>query len=165
MAAGWLFTPCFFIPSFIFNFRNWRSLTNIQISTITWYLFWQNLHQKVFFSIFITKYSKLIYVGFDFVDEPTRSLSGLILKNNVRAHFHKFPTAVAEFIRSECLSAIGDPSPLIRATVGILITTISSRGELANWPELLPKLCQMLDSQVSFFFYWLLQLLSTTSLN
>ncbi len=82
------------------------------------------------------------------IDEPTRSLSGLILKNNVRAHFHKFPATVADFIRSECLSAIGDPSPLIRATVGILITTISSRGELANWPELLPKLCQMLDSQV-----------------
>ncbi|KZS14399.1 Transportin-1 [Daphnia magna] len=80
-------------------------------------------------------------------DEPTRSLSGLILKNNVRAHFHKFPAPVADFIRNECLSAIGDPSPLIRATVGILITTISSRGELANWPELLPKLCQMLDSQ------------------
>lgn len=79
-------------------------------------------------------------------DEPTRSLSGLILKNNVRAHFHKFPSAVADFIRSECLSAVGDPSPLIRATVGILITTISSRGELANWPDLLPKLCQMLDS-------------------
>jgi len=80
-------------------------------------------------------------------DEPTRSLSGLILKNNVRAHFHKFPSPVADFIRNECLSAIGDPSPLIRATVGILITTISARGELANWPELLPKLCQMLDSQ------------------
>ena len=86
------------------------------------------------------------------IDEPTRSLSGLILKNNVRAHFHKFPATVADFIRSECLSAIGDPSPLIRATVGILITTISSRGELANWPELLPKLCNMLDSQVFTLF-------------
>ncbi len=84
-------------------------------------------------------------------DEPTRSLSGLILKNNVRAHFHKFPPNVSEFIKSECLLAIGDHSPLIRATVGILITTIASRGELANWPELLPKLCQMLDSQVCPF--------------
>lgn len=51
-----------------------------------------------------------------------------------------------QFIKSECLSAIGDPSPLIRATVGILITTISSRGELTSWPELLPTLCNMLDS-------------------
>lgn len=51
-----------------------------------------------------------------------------------------------QFIKSECLSAIGDQSPLIRATVGILITTISSRGELTSWPELLPTLCNMLDS-------------------
>lgn len=80
-------------------------------------------------------------------DEPTRSLSGLILKNNVKAHFHKFVPGVAEFIKSECLSSVGDPSPLIRATVGILITTIASNGELTNWPELLPALCNMLDNQ------------------
>ncbi len=79
-------------------------------------------------------------------DEPTRSLSGLILKNNVKTHYHELGPTVVQFIKSECLSAIGDPSPLIRATVGILITTISSRGELMNWPELLPTLCNMLDS-------------------
>ena len=50
-------------------------------------------------------------------DDATRSLSGLILKNNVKAHFNKFPTEVAVFIKAECLSAVGDPSPLIRATV------------------------------------------------
>lgn len=43
--------------------------------------------------------------------------------------------------------AVGDPSPLIRATVGILITTIASNGNLQNWPQLLPTLCEMLDSQ------------------
>lgn len=80
-------------------------------------------------------------------DDATRSLSGLILKNNVKAHFTKFPAAVTVFIKSECLSAVGDPSPLIRATVGILITTIASRGELGSWPELLPQLCSMLDSE------------------
>uniref|UniRef100_A0A8B9B923 Importin N-terminal domain-containing protein n=1 Tax=Anser brachyrhynchus TaxID=132585 RepID=A0A8B9B923_9AVES len=51
-------------------------------------------------------------------DEPTRSLSGLILKNNVKAHFHNFPNGVTDFIKSECLNNIGDSSPLIRATVG-----------------------------------------------
>ncbi|XP_033636471.1 transportin-1-like isoform X1 [Asterias rubens] len=79
-------------------------------------------------------------------DEPTRSLSGLILKNNVKAHFHNFPPNVTEFIKSECLENVGDPSPLIRATVGILITTIATKGELQNWPALLPTLCQLLDS-------------------
>ena len=62
------------------------------------------------------------------IDEPTRSLSGLILKNNVKAHFHKFHPEVTDFIKQECLSAVGDPSALIRATVGILITTITSKG-------------------------------------
>lgn len=43
--------------------------------------------------------------------------------------------------------AVGDASPLIRATVGILITTIANKGSLMNWPQLLPTLCEMLDSQ------------------
>lgn len=81
------------------------------------------------------------------LDEPTRSLSGLILKNNVRAHLHKFPPEVTDFIKNECLNSIGDRSPLIRATIGILITTIASKGELSNWPDLLPKLCHLLDSE------------------
>lgn len=80
-------------------------------------------------------------------DEPTRSLSGLILKNNVKAHFEKFPKEVGDFIKAECLESVGDSSPLIRATVGILITTIASKGELTQWPELLPRLCQLLDSE------------------
>ncbi|ROI16630.1 Transportin-1 [Anabarilius grahami] len=80
-------------------------------------------------------------------DEPTRSLSGLILKNNVKAHYQNFPNGVSDFIKNECLQNIGDSSPLIRATVGILITTIASKGELQNWPELLPKLCLLLDSE------------------
>lgn len=80
------------------------------------------------------------------IDEPTRSLSGLILKNNVKAHFSSFPDDVKTFIKQECLTAIGDPSSLIRATVGILITTIAKKGELSNWPELLPLLSQLMES-------------------
>jgi transportin-1 len=57
-------------------------------------------------------------------DDATRSLAGLILKNNVRTHWQGFPSEVKEFIKAECLNAIGDGSSLIRATVGILLTTI-----------------------------------------
>lgn len=81
-----------------------------------------------------------------FSDDPSRSLSGLILKNNVRAHFEQFPPEVASFIKHECLNSIGDHSPLIRATIGIIITNIISKGELQNWPEVLPHLCACLDS-------------------
>ncbi|XP_065069170.1 transportin-1-like [Rhopilema esculentum] len=80
------------------------------------------------------------------IDEPTRSLAGLILKNNVRSNYHRFPAEVREFVKAECLNAIGDPSPLIRATIGILVTTIAQK-ELGTWPELLPRLLQLLDSE------------------
>lgn len=79
-------------------------------------------------------------------EEPTRSLSGLILKNNIKAHFQKFQPEVSDFIKQKCLAAVGDGSPLIRATVGILITTIATKTQLSAWPELLPGLCSMLDS-------------------
>jgi len=75
-----------------------------------------------------------------------RALAGLILKNNVKAHFHQFPHDVVVYLKEGCLQAVGDPSPLIRATVGILITTIASRGAISNWAELLPLLCSKLDS-------------------
>ncbi|CAH1772300.1 unnamed protein product, partial [Owenia fusiformis] len=91
-------------------------------------------------------YLIFVLTKLDTEDEPTRSLSGLILKNNVRVHFDKFPPEVTNFIKSECLTYIGDPSPLIRATIGILITTIASKGGLAQWMDLLPSLCQCLDS-------------------
>ena len=91
----------------------------------------------------------IFYCDFLFVfkDEPTRSLAGLIVKNNVKSNYHLFPENVKEFVKTECLQAIGDPSPLIRATIGILITTIAQKGELIHWPQLLPSLCQLLDSE------------------
>lgn len=33
------------------------------------------------------------------------------------------------------------------STPGILITTIASKGELQTWPELLPQLCNLLNSE------------------
>lgn len=62
-------------------------------------------------------------------DEPTRSLSGLILKNNVKAHYQNFPPNVADFIKRECLNNIGDPSPLIRATIGGCLSEREGMGK------------------------------------
>ncbi|KAJ3615084.1 hypothetical protein NHX12_018652 [Muraenolepis orangiensis] len=95
----------------------------------------------------INNYLIFVLTSLKSEDEPTRSLSGLILKNNVKAHYQNFPPTVTEFIKRECLNNIGDPSPLIRATIGILISTIASKGEMQMWPELLPELCNLLNSE------------------
>lgn len=78
--------------------------------------------------------------------DSTRSLSGLILKNNLRSHYKKCPPELIDYIKEGCLRCINDDSPMIRSIVGILITTIVTSGGLQNWPELLPKLVQCLDS-------------------
>lgn len=79
-------------------------------------------------------------------NEPTRAIAGLILKNNVKLYYAGFPEEIKTFIKRESLQSIGDPSPLIRATAGTLISTIAMRGELIHWPELLPTLCQLIDA-------------------
>lgn len=80
------------------------------------------------------------------LDEATRSLSGLILKNNIRVYWDSYPAEVKSYIRAECLTAIGDSSALIRATVGITVTSLLTKDGIENWPQLLHTLLGMLDS-------------------
>ena len=56
----------------------------------------------------------LVYILTKLLDEQesTRSLAGLILKNNAKSHYDKFPDDVRTFIKQECLSALGDRSPV-----------------------------------------------------
>ncbi|EPB70542.1 hypothetical protein ANCCEY_10366 [Ancylostoma ceylanicum] len=78
--------------------------------------------------------------------EASRSLAGLILKNNVRSQWTKYPDDVREFVKTNTLASIADPSPLIRATVGIIITTIVvEENGVGHWPTLLPYLGHLLD--------------------
>lgn len=81
-----------------------------------------------------------------YCDETTRSLCCLVLKNNVRRHYPSFPQELKDFIKKRSLGLLSDSSPVIRTTVGSLITTIASSGELFSWTELLPTLGQMLNS-------------------
>ncbi len=60
--------------------------------------------------------------------------------------FHRFPVEVKDYIKLKCLNSIGDPSPLIRATVGLVISMIANKGQLIHWPELLSSLCQFIES-------------------
>ena len=78
--------------------------------------------------------------------ESTRAIAGLILKNNVKLYYNNFPDEIRSFIHQHSMTAIDDPSALIRATAGTLISTIAMRGGLVNWPNLLPTLCQYIDS-------------------
>jgi len=62
-------------------------------------------------------------------------------------HFRHFPVELIDFLKSEGLSALDDPSPVIRTTVFTIIEAILFKIEkFENWPDIYPKLSQMLDS-------------------
>lgn len=79
-------------------------------------------------------------------DEHIRSLSGLILKNNIKARYKELPAEVIEYIKAETLACFGDSSSLIRATMGILITSVLIQESQVNWPDLFNLLSNKLEA-------------------
>ncbi|KAI3642052.1 hypothetical protein MP228_011607 [Amoeboaphelidium protococcarum] len=75
-----------------------------------------------------------------------RAAAGLILKNNIRS----IGTQISEdlsFIKQCAVHSLGDPLPLVRGTVGIVITTLVSKIGLQQWPDLLGNLVQLVQSK------------------
>ena len=79
-------------------------------------------------------------------DENTRSLSGLILKNNIQCSYHLLSQNTINYLKSDLLNTIGDQSRLVRVTTGIIIATLTTKCEADSWPELLTSLCELFDS-------------------
>ncbi|KAL3078600.1 hypothetical protein niasHT_035083 [Heterodera trifolii] len=89
----------------------------------------------------------LLYILSELTEQDVahRSLSGLLLKNTVKQNWASIPQHIKAYLRRNAFRAIGDPSSLVRATVGIIITTMFLYDGTQQWPELLPTLCQFLD--------------------
>jgi transportin-2 len=66
------------------------------------------------------------------------------LKNTIKQNWANTPDQIRFYLKRNCFTAIGDPSSLVRATVGIIITTIFMHEGVQGWPELLHTLCQFL---------------------
>lgn len=79
-------------------------------------------------------------------EEHIRSLSAIILKNNILTNFETFSQAILNCIRQECFNLLIDTSNKVRSSVTTLIGTLLWKGDLSNWPDLIPKLCSLLDS-------------------
>eukprot|EP00040_Diaphanoeca_grandis_P029262 m.171075 g.171075 ORF g.171075 m.171075 type:complete len:904 (-) comp31631_c1_seq1:64-2775(-) len=78
--------------------------------------------------------------------EDTRSVAGIVLKNNFRTMYKDIPPEIRDEVKVHCLQSLGEKSDLIRATVGLLITTISQQGGLREWPILLPTLMECISN-------------------
>lgn len=96
-------------------------------------------------------------------EEPsTRAIAGLLLKNTIRVYFATIQRDVLAYVKALSIKGLGDQDVMVRGIIGNVITTIVTRGGLADWPQVLPALMELLDSQdynvveVSVFFFILL---------
>lgn len=78
--------------------------------------------------------------------EFTRTVAGLLLKNNIKSYWPKLSQEVQNYVKSEILSCVGDPAAGIRRTLSSIVTTIVTIEKIEAWPMLIPTLAQVLDS-------------------
>jgi len=79
------------------------------------------------------------------VPEDTRQVAGLYLKNVIHDRFRDIPPVVLNYVKDNILQAVGDPSRVVRSTVGTCIEMIARNVGLQNWPQLLPGIGACLD--------------------
>ncbi|KAJ1737218.1 hypothetical protein LPJ72_000673 [Coemansia sp. Benny D160-2] len=90
----------------------------------------------------------LLFVLFVMKEESSlaRAVAGLLLKNAVRNGFSDIPPHMLDYLKRMSSEAIGDPDKLVSHTLGTVVATIVVLGNIRNWPEILPRLMQLLDS-------------------
>ncbi|CAG8571826.1 5868_t:CDS:10, partial [Racocetra persica] len=79
-------------------------------------------------------------------EASTRAIAGLLLKNIIRVHFSSILSEVLGYVKTLSIKGLGDPDVMVRGIIGNVITTIVTRGGLADWPQVLPSLMGLLES-------------------
>ena len=78
--------------------------------------------------------------------QQVRQTAGLLLKNNVRAHYGSIAEDFRAFIKAALLPVLGHASRPLRHTAGTCAVTIVNLTGLGAWPELVATLAEGLDS-------------------
>ncbi|OLY82423.1 Transportin-1 [Smittium mucronatum] len=91
----------------------------------------------------------LIFVLTKMSEQPPeiRAVAGLLLKNSVAQDFKKYSPNDLIYLKSQALSSLGDRDPLVRHTLGTVISSLVILGGIENWPQALSQLFLALDSQ------------------
>ncbi|OBZ83816.1 Transportin-1 [Choanephora cucurbitarum] len=72
--------------------------------------------------------------------------AGSQLKNNLRNNFHMIPSTVLDYVKQCCIDVLNHPnSDMVGKTISSLISIILQRGQMIDWPEIIPLLIEKLD--------------------
>ncbi|KAJ3298706.1 hypothetical protein HK104_010420 [Borealophlyctis nickersoniae] len=74
-----------------------------------------------------------------------RATGGLILKTNLHERLAAIDPQILEFVKKCALSCVGDPQQGVRNAAGSIITTVVAK-DLGKWPDILPRLMEMVQS-------------------
>jgi len=91
------------------------------------------------------------YLAFVFVqlkqqDPSVRQGAGLVLKTNLRKYYNTILPQALDHIKVLLIEGLKDPIPNIRSTAGNVITSLIYYNNIINWPQILPALVNLLDS-------------------
>jgi len=76
-----------------------------------------------------------------------RSAGAIMLKNNVKVSFASIPESAKQYIKSNILSGLQDPSLQIRNYVGQVITEVVRQGGIENWQQVLTDLVSIAEGR------------------
>lgn len=76
-----------------------------------------------------------------------RSSAAIMLKNNVKAGYKQIPESSLALIKMAIPLILEDKTSQMRNYAGNIATEMIRRGGLLSWPELLPKLLEMLGNE------------------
>ncbi|KAF7276137.1 hypothetical protein GWI33_010894 [Rhynchophorus ferrugineus] len=92
--------------------------------------------------------------------DDIRSLSGILVKNNILTIYQTLSQDSISKIKQDCLTLLTDSSKDVRIAISNLIVIIA-RDNLKNWPELVPSLLKMLAAQNEYSEVALITLFKT----
>ena len=80
------------------------------------------------------------------IDKSTRLIAGYAMKSSLSSLFNSCSPEVQYYIRSTILQTLIHPNFEIRNAASVITSHLVSVGSLEKWPELIPSLTQLLQS-------------------
>lgn len=78
--------------------------------------------------------------------QSARGMAGILLKNDIRTKYKSFPTSTQDYLHTQVLNGLRDPSAQIRNQTGSVITELVKQGSLMNWPQVLQELVSLIGN-------------------
>eukprot|EP00894_Picocystis_sp_ML_P002074 jgi/Pico_ML_1/52591/g3274.t1 len=93
------------------------------------------------------RYLAYIFAAADDQPSEVRQSAGLLLKNHLKGSVQEVDAETMEYVKCMLLPCLHAKTRTIRQTAATATTAIVARRGMADWPELLSHLCEMLDAE------------------